>query len=128
VNRLSYRPKRCKALKTLLTIPRNAHSVSIPRQSQVWGRSKRPWGRYFWPPNGGLRAICSFGRAGYPRPPACGVFPDHRFVSTNGRDEVSPSSEVLPYEVFACSLHRPGPGGLRSCVDVPDHLQHRTFG
>src|SRR6185312_1847974 len=56
------------------------------------------------------------------------VFPDHRFVSTDGRDEVAPSPEVLPYEVaLPLSIDlRQVDSAL--ALDVPDHLRHRILG
>jgi hypothetical protein len=56
------------------------------------------------------------------------VFSDHRFASTNGRDEVSPGPEVRPYEVAL-----PLPVNTRQVdgalpLDVPDHLRNAYFG
>jgi hypothetical protein len=56
------------------------------------------------------------------------VFPDHCFVSTNGRDEVSPSPKVLPYEVAL-----PLPVNARQvdralALDVPITCETAYFG
>src|SRR5215475_8836172 len=59
---------------------------------------------------------------------AADVFPDHRFVSTDGRDEVSPSPEVLPYKVALPLSIDPRQVDSALALDVPNHLRHIWVG
>src|SRR4029450_7953105 len=56
------------------------------------------------------------------------VFPDHRPLSTAGRDEVSPGPELLPHEVALPLSIDPCKVDSALALDVPDHLRHRIFG
>lgn len=88
----SYRPLRRGKYP-----PAKPGALGIGRSKRLWGTLTRP--RFCWPLKGGLSATCSLVEPDIFSLLLADVFPDHRLVSTDGRDEVTPGPEVLPYEV-----------------------------
>ena len=55
------------------------------------------------------------------------VFPDHAFVSTDGRHKVSARPEVLADEIPLPLSERPRDVNRALSLDVPDHLRDRVL-